>query len=113
MALERIVKLKTPLTGTFEREVNSQKQVPIPSQLRNIYMLRQEKDDFQDCIFYVKKGDSPVIAILTDEPEKSEYPTFRLLKPTSQGRIRLSFEDVPKKVLFIGYGDYVEITDAA
>ncbi len=115
MAIEGLVRVNVKFCEDFlNRVFDSKKRTIIPSELREIYKFRQEKDDLTKCGTYAIPGEYPVVAILTDNnPGKDLKYIFRRFD--KQGRINLTSETVSfkipedNKVDFYSKEDYIEV----
>ena len=115
MAIEGIVKVNVPFSGTYKKmKVDSKRRFIIPNQLREIFLLRQRRKVIKNCLAFMAPGKLPVMATITDFPSPEQCPNYNLVRMDTQGRIGISsniYLDVPedRTIDFVGHGDYIEV----
>ncbi len=107
MSLENSVN-NCPLVGTYKSKVNSNNQIVLPKELREIFVERQGKEDIYDCRLYISQNPKNSNSkIIKENLTKKEFPKYERLNLGKEYRFVVGIN--AKKVEFVSHGDYVEL----
>jgi len=109
--------LNPPLSGTYEVRRNIQFQTPLPVDMRNAYVERQDKKSIRKCWIYMSRQNDKLI--IKDVITRKESPDFPRVNFGLDGRFVARFKDEDglkqpevKDLIFKGFYDYIEVTKA-